>query len=252
MRGPAPGCLEKWTRMSNPNPARTTTTTFTANRVLEEPGARHVLESNVVVGAPSLEEGAATAGADYAGRLTRLELARWKQLLDVQRPYRWNVRRLNLGRVLDIGCGIGRNLAHLDGNGVGVDHNAESVTRARGRGLTAYTTAEFAQTEHARPGAFDSLLLAHLAEHVSLDVFHGIVRTYLPYLRPGGRVVFICPQERGYASDASHVRFVDFADLHGSCEALGLRVERTYSFPFPRLAGKVFPYNEFVVVARNG
>ena len=45
--------------------------------------------------------------------------------------------------VLDVGCGIGRNLHHLDGNGVGVDLNPHSVQVARQQGLTAYTTDEF-------------------------------------------------------------------------------------------------------------
>ena len=35
---------------------------------------------------------------------------------------------------------------------------------------------------------------------------------YLPGLRAGGKVLFICPQERGYASDATHVRFTDDED----------------------------------------
>jgi SAM-dependent methyltransferase len=195
--------------------------------------------------------GAATAGDDYAQRLSRLENASWKQRLDVQRPYRWNIRRLNLGRVLEVGCGIGRNLSHLQGNGVGVDHNASSIAEARARGLEAYTTEEFHQSAHARPGAFDSMLLAHVAEHVSHDVAIGIVQEYLPYVRSGGRVVFICPQEKGWTTDETHIRFVDFEGLQALCRDLGLTVERQFSFPFPRPAGRVFPYNEFVVVAHR-
>jgi SAM-dependent methyltransferase len=196
-------------------------------------------------------DGSQTAGADYADRLRRLEGARWKQLFDVQRPYRWNLRRLGLGRVLDVGCGIGRNLANLGPDSVGVDHNAQSVALARARGLTAYTTQEFWGTGMGTPGSFDSMLLAHVMEHVDADVAEGIVREYLPCLRPEGRLVFITPQEVGFRSDSTHVRFVDLEGLRRHAHNLGFSVERAYSFPFPRAAGKVFKYNEFVLVARK-
>jgi 2-polyprenyl-3-methyl-5-hydroxy-6-metoxy-1,4-benzoquinol methylase len=192
-----------------------------------------------------------TAGAHYAERLRRIEGARWKRLIDAQAPYRWNVRRLDLGHTLDVGCGIGRNLGHLGGNGVGVDHNATSVQIARERGLRAYTVEEFLASEHARPDTFDSMLAAHLVEHLSEPQAREVVGAYLPYVRPGGKVVFITPQESGYASDATHVRFVGFAELDRLATDLGLAMQRRYSFPFPRWAGKVFKYNEFVAVARR-
>lgn len=190
-----------------------------------------------------------TSGADYAQRLRRLESAHWRRLLNVQAPYRWNVRRLNLGRTLDIGCGLGRNLAHVDGHGVGVDHNAEAIAVARERGLTAYTVEEFHSSAAAVPGSFDSLLLAHVVEHMSFDEAAAVLAEYLPYLSSTGRICLITPQERGYRTDATHVRFVDFAGLDELVGDLGFTVERKFSFPFPRAAGKVFPYNEFVLVA---
>jgi len=195
--------------------------------------------------------GRATAGADYAERLRRLEGARWKQVLDVQRPYRWNLERLDLGRCLDIGCGIGRNLANLGPGSVGVDHNADAIAVCRERGLTAYTTEELAGREDLPRGGFDSLLLAHVLEHVDEPTGDGILEEYLPYLRDQGRVVVITPQEVGFRSDATHVRWVDHAQAAGHGHRLGLVLERAYSFPFPRLAGRWFAYNEFVTVLRR-
>jgi SAM-dependent methyltransferase len=194
--------------------------------------------------------GTATASASYTDRLDRLGGRTWKQRLDVQRPYRWNIRRLNLGRVLDVGCGIGRNLSHLDGNGVGIDHNPTSVAKVRERGLTAFTPEEFRKSSYNGLGAFDSLLLAHVVEHIPHETAVELLQDYLQYLRPSGRVVLICPQERGWASDPTHIRFVDFTGLEALCREVGLSVERSFSFPFPRWAGRLFPYNEFVVVAR--
>lgn len=198
---------------------------------------------------PGVDQPAGTDGADYTERLQRVGGARWKQWLNVQAPYRWHIRRLRLGHTLDVGCGLGRNLAHLGGDGVGVDHNPSSVRYARARGLRAYTVDEFLASEHARPGRFDALLAAHLVEHLSAADAHEVVSMYLPYVRDGGRVVLITPQERGYASDATHVRFVGFAEAAALADGMGLRVRRQYSFPLPRLTGKVFTYNEFVTVA---
>ncbi|MGQ0574686.1 MAG: class I SAM-dependent methyltransferase [Pseudonocardia sp.] len=187
----------------------------------------------------------------YAQRLRTLEGARWKRWLDVQAPYRRNVRRLGLGRTLDVGCGLGRNLAHLGGSGVGVDHNADAVAVARERGLAAYTAAEFLAGPLATAGAFDSLLAAHVVEHMPERDAVALLRTYLPFVAPGGKVVLITPQERGYATDATHVRFCGFAEVAALCAGVGLTVARQYSFPFPRAAGRVFPYNEFVTLART-
>lgn len=196
-----------------------------------------------------IEDGSLTSGHDYAERLRTLDSTRWKQMLDVQRPYRWNLARLGLGRTLDIGCGIGRNLRNLGPHSVGVDHNPESIALARSAGLEAHTTTEFWGTGLGSEGAFDSLLVAHVLEHVSEKVGDEIVSEYLPCLRPGGQVVFITPQEAGYRSDATHIRFVGFEESRAHAERLGLSVTRSYSFPFPRAVGKIFAYNEFVVVS---
>ncbi len=196
------------------------------------------------------EPGSGTEAADYADRLARLESVWWKRLLDVQRPYRWNLRRLDPGFTLDVGCGLGRNLGHLAGHGVGVDHNPDSVAIARARGLRAYTPEEFRASPDAAPGSFDSLLCAHVVEHLAAGDAHALLATYLPSVRAGGQVILITPQERGYATDATHVRFVDFDALDALCRELGVNVVRRRSFPFPRPVGRAFPYNEFVVVAR--
>ena len=192
-----------------------------------------------------------TARDDYAERLVHLESVWWKRVLDVQRPYRWNLRRLELGRTLDVGCGVGRNLKNLPGS-VGVDHNAQSVSVARSRGLTAWTTDEWPTSPDAVAGSFDSLLCAHVLEHLDATAADDVLSTYLPYLRPGARLVLICPQERGYASDPTHVRFVDRSELAATARRHGFSPLRSYSFPFPSIAGKVFPYNEFVLVAGTG
>ncbi|WP_051940295.1 class I SAM-dependent methyltransferase [Phaeacidiphilus oryzae] len=196
------------------------------------------------------EAGGRTAGESYTERLATLEQAGLRRFLPTQLPYRTHLRALRLGRVLDVGCGLGRNLTHLDGQGVGVDHNPTSVAACRERGLTAFTPDEFFAGEESTEGRFDALLCAHVLEHIDEPTAAELFEDYLPCVRPGGRVVLITPQESGYASDPTHIRFVDFAALRAHAAGAGIEVERTYSFPFPRATGKAFKYNEFVLVGR--
>lgn len=206
------------------------------------PGERPLTGSN---------EGAPPAGVldeAYALRLKARSATAWKRALDVQAPFRWNLRRLQPGYVLDLGCGIGRNLVHV--RGVGVDPNPGCVAEARAAGLLAYSPEAFAASDEARPERFDSLLVAHVLEHMTFDQGADLVRSYLPFIRKGGQVILMTPQEAGFRSDHTHVEYMDRGKLGRLLAAVGLRVEQDYSFPFPRPIGLVFPYNEFIVTAR--
>lgn len=194
----------------------------------------------------------ATADDQYAERLNELQNKRWKKVLNVQLPWKLHMRRLNLGRVLDVGCGNGRNLQYVDEGSVGVDHNPGLIASARKSGVIAHTVDEFfADPELAKPESFDSILLAHVIEHLQPDEAREVIGSYLPFLRANGRIVWITPQERGYASDYTHVVFADYAVLRELAKDLGLTVEKTYSFPFPRFLGKLFIYNEFVMISKK-
>lgn len=198
------------------------------------------------------QAGAATRGEDYAQRLIRLQMAPWKRWLGVQAPFRWNLDRLQPGFTLVVGCGIGRDLLNLRGRGVGVDTNEHCVRTARGRGFLAFTPEEFRQSaEFNCPGRFDSLLLAHVVEHMRQEQAAALVQDYATLVRPGGGLILIAPQEAGFRSDATHVELMDFPRLERIAGAAGFVPERSFSFPLPRWAGRWFTYNEFVVVARK-
>ena len=191
-----------------------------------------------------------SADRDYTARLQAETSRGWKRLLGAQAPYRRHVRRVVEGRVLDVGCGIGRNLHHLDGRGVGVDINPHSIEVARQQGLTAYTPAEFQTSPDAHPGRYDTMLLAHVLEHMTLGQASNLVGAYLRYLRPGGRVVVIVPQEAGFASDPTHVTFLDLDEIAVIEDEHGLSREKAYSFPLPRPVGRFFKHNETVALSR--
>ena len=184
-----------------------------------------------------------TSGSWYTERLRSRPQARWKRI--IPNPYRWNLRRQRLGRVLDVGCGVGRCLEFLDGHGVGVDHNPTSVQECRERGFDAYTPEQF---EPLDIGQFDTVLLSHVVEHLDAAAGEGLLRSYLPYLRDGGRVVVITPQEAGQRSDPTHVRFVDEVAARSLLGTLGLSDVRVRSVPFPRRVGRFFVHNETIAI----
>jgi SAM-dependent methyltransferase len=201
------------------------------------------------------------ANADYAAELEEKSAGGLRRWIDFQRPYRWNIRRLEPGRTLDVGCGVGRHLIHLPPGSVGVDFNEHVVARARARGGDAKTVDAFT----ADPGEpFDSILLSHVLEHMTVEQGRDVLGQYLPYLRPGGRVIAICPQEKGYydppgehpdeldpSGGGAHVTFLDPQALESILEEVGLRPEKAYSFPFFRPVGRLFRYNESVVIGRK-
>ena len=189
-----------------------------------------------------------TKDRQYTERLVT-ESGGWKRFIPVQAPYRWNLRRLAHGLVLDVGCGIGRNLAHLNGSGVGIDHNESSIQVARARGFNAFTPDQFRLSDFNRSGLFDAMLIAHVLEHMTEAEATDLVRQYETLVKPDGWLILITPQEAGFRSDPTHVQFLGHAELRRIAESAGFTVPiEEYSFPFPRPVGRTFKYNEFVGV----
>ncbi len=189
-----------------------------------------------------------TQDQSYTERLHSKQNVWWKRWIDVQAPYRWNLRRLKPGFVLDIGCGIGRNLMHLGGNGVGLDHNPQSVELTRGLGFKAFQPDEFVTSEYNVPQSFDSLLLSHVAEHMRAEECVELIRTYESLIKANVKLIVICPQEAGFRSDSTHVEFMDFDKITRLMKQTSFAPSVEFSFPFPRVVGRLLPYNEFVCV----
>ena len=189
-----------------------------------------------------------TSEKDYTSRLLNLQSKWWKKVFNVQLPYIYNLKRLNPGYMLDVGCGVGRYLKLKWVKGVGIDHNPHSVECCQAMGLKAYTPNEFANSDEFRPETFDSLLFAHVFEHLNPNESESLLGEYLGLLKPDGKIILMTPQEKGFKSDRTHLEFIDFTGLSKLASAIGWKVSRQYSFPFPRWAGRVFTHNEFVAV----
>jgi 2-polyprenyl-3-methyl-5-hydroxy-6-metoxy-1,4-benzoquinol methylase len=102
-------------------------------------------------------------------------------------------------RILDVGCADGRFLTLLRDFGapqwelVGVDIDADAVSRCRARGFEAHVARveEFAP----RTGSFDAVIMLQLIEHVENPV--RICQRVFELLRPGGHFIVETPNLAG-------------------------------------------------------
>lgn len=195
-------------------------------------------------------DGSLTQGEEYAARLVSLQSAAWKEKLRLLDPYSWQIKFVCKGNVLEIGSGIGRNLRSLKGRSIGVDHNKTSVDFANEKGLKSLTSTQFLTNSEYKNQKFDTILLSHVLEHIDEETQNEIFMQYLPFLKPNARVVIICPQEVGFYSDPTHIRWVDEEILMKTLIALNCSKIKVSSFPFPRRVGTKFIYNQFVAIGQ--
>ena len=186
----------------------------------------------------------------YARRLQALQGQRWKRTFRILNPYRWHIRAVLRSPALEVGCGTGRVLGFQPKLIDGVDHNDLAIRICREKGFTAFTADEFLNHPHGK--IYQSLILSHLLEHLSEQQGVELINTYADRLAPGARIVVICPQEKGHASDATHVTYMDFNKIAQLLERCNFRVMNKYSFPFPSWLGKLYVYNENVVIGERG
>lgn len=184
---------------------------------------------------------------EYTARLEQRKTW-WKQAIGVDRRYAARIRSVAPKPILEVGCGTGRLLAHFGPDAVGVDSNPHSVQIAQSAGLAAKVSDQYTPP----PGGFQSLVFAHVLEHMTLDEAINLVDCYLPALAPDGTVVIVVPQEAGFASDPTHVAFVDVEQVRILAERLDLAMGNPSSFPLPRRIGRHFRYNETMIALRRG
>lgn len=119
-------------------------------------------------------------------------------------------------RALDLGCGRGEWLELLRDSGIdarGIDRDEAMLEAARAIDLRV-ERGDALETLKALPGGSEDIISAfHVAEHLSFEDLHALVREALRVLRPGGLLVLESPDPEnlsvGAASfylDPTHVR----------------------------------------------
>ena len=154
------------------------------------------------------------------------------------------VARQDPGKAIDIGCNDGTLMEDLRRAGyaqvVGVEPNPVAAAIARKKGhdvYTSYLTKEPATQIVAERGAFDTVYLRHVVEHVSdLEAFFAALRTLL---RADGLLVLELPEvEEGFALGSpailweEHVNYFTPALAEYMLERFGFQIcdRRSYVF----------------------
>jgi 2-polyprenyl-3-methyl-5-hydroxy-6-metoxy-1,4-benzoquinol methylase len=145
--------------------------------------------------------------------------------------------------MLDLGCGDGSLLAHLQAcgftNARGVDCSTEQARAAVARGVSA-TQGDLFETLAAAPAAFDAILLIDVIEHMTKPELARLGHLLRSALRPGGLLVVQTPNGEGVGAgrivygDLTHETIFNESSLGQYLRAFGftdLRFRETGPVP---------------------
>lgn len=151
------------------------------------------------------------------------------------------VARLQPGRVLEVGCGVGALLHELRRQGHEA-HGFETSRAALRLAAQANATVDEGQriALHDAPslswhGAFDTLVAMEVLEHIEDD--RSALSQWNAWLKPGGLMLLSVPahMRRWNAADewAGHVRRYERADLNEKLAGAGFAVRTIECYGFP-------------------
>ncbi len=142
------------------------------------------------------------------------------------------------GPTIDFGCGIGELLALLPEGSTGLEINEATVRYCRQRGLDvvhydAESDGWSLSPLMATGRRYESMVISHVLEHLDdpMRKFNALLKA--AHRLGVVRVLAILPGKAGYASDDTHVTFVDAEMLTADAPVYGtgFALERHRYFP---------------------
>jgi SAM-dependent methyltransferase len=131
--------------------------------------------------------------------------AAWQKPFVAQKfaPVERALRREDLGRVLDVGCGPGTNAARFkDFDYVGVDINEQYLAIARSKHPGRFIQADLGSADLSALGRFDTILVNSFLHHLSDPAVERTLAQLQTLLDPAGKVhilELVLPQRRSLA-----------------------------------------------------
>lgn len=113
-------------------------------------------------------------------------------------------------KILDVGCGYGRNIklikescSHIDIIIEGVDVNQHIIDENRGKGIVCYTVEEFSNVDKQ----YDCMIFSHIIEHFQPNELKDFMDFYLDKLKDGGYIIIATPLLwKGFYWDFDHIK----------------------------------------------
>jgi SAM-dependent methyltransferase len=178
----------------------------------------------------------------------------------VKARYLANLSRRFSGATIDLGCGAGQLLERLPAGSVGLELNDALIAYLRTLRLDVLkydvVADDFALSPLSEPGRgpYRHLVCAHVIEHFD-DPAHAV----RSLLRSGARLglesmVFVVPGSKGFATDATHRKFVteDYIRAQKLAEQPPFRLAPVEYFPGNwRPLGDWFAYHECLLTWRR-
>jgi len=155
--------------------------------------------------------------------------------------------------IYDVGCGFGAFLEYCrsrDRPAVGLDSNPKLVEICNRKGLQAYQADVLNLHEVFSPA--DNIICDNVIEHLSLIEVDRFFCEIQKIWSPGGVMLIVVPNQRGYGSDPTHKTFVDDTLIAEITNKFKLSFCRTYLHPIPwRILGDHYIFNMSVFRIEN-